>query len=283
MGISNSIISILLTMATAGCWRSVPVQQEDGGVEWDGQDDDGETDPATNPKSGSNAEFGKRDTGEDTGNVTTDDRGGVATDETGVSNSPGQPDPCHKGHFDGVALIESQDDVEQYAGYTSLAGLEIKFDEVDLSSLSCLRTIRGQLLVADYEGDELAGLDKLEEVEGGITIVVSESLRALVLPNLVTIGYTLRFSRNEALERIDMPKLEILGRRSDVEDAEYGLIIEDNPKLETISLGNLWDTYGGIFMMDLPSLSTQDFNRACRSFANLSRGSLSPLTSLAMQ
>jgi hypothetical protein len=161
---------------------------------------------------------------------------------------------------DGDLQLSSQSEVDQfatdYAGCTEISGhLEIAGDDItDLSSLSSLVTVGGDLLIEDNNTltsltglhnitsvgadldivnneslTNLSGLDKVTEIGGDLTIEDNPVLTSLTgLENVTTIGEDLDIIGNDLLTSLaELSSLNSIGQQ---------LTIEDNSSLTACAL-----------------------------------------------
>lgn len=132
-----------------------------------------------------------------TGTTTSDDGssgGPTGADESSTTGPPpaglgcGDPPPCDKGEFVGSIRIESADQIEEIAGYTSMTGwLEVyQSDLTCLDFLGCMEnvghdvTIFGNEFLTDVEGTNAmvnlgVATEELDEADKDGTLVVSEN------------------------------------------------------------------------------------------------------------
>lgn len=194
----------------------------DGGSEGTGEADAGTdtsaetTDAATGSGSGSDTDV------TDGSGSTTDDPTGE--DETGTEPPPeglgcGEPPPCDKGEYVGSIRIESADQIEEIAGYTSITGwLEVfQSDLTCLDFLACMETVGHDVTIF--------GNEYLTDVTGTDAITALGTATA-DLPELDKDG-NLVISENDLL--VDLNGFNAL------EQVQGSLLISQNPEMTGIS------------------------------------------------
>lgn len=103
-------------------------------------------------------------------------------------------------------------------------------------------TISGTLTISpSYTG--AVHIPSIQEITGDVTLTDAAGVTDLVLPDLQSIGGTLRVSGNEALRNVSLGQLESAGNQ---DSGMGGLAIRENKALETVGLGSLKDVYGGL-------------------------------------
>ncbi|MEM6290871.1 MAG: hypothetical protein AAGA54_06380 [Myxococcota bacterium] len=210
-------------------------------------DDSGTEDPSET----SETETTSADT--ETTDATTDSEGDSTGEET-TGPPPaglgcGDPPPCDKGEFVGSIRIETADQIEEIAGYTSMTGWLEVFDSdlTCLDFLACMETVGHDVTIF--------GNDFLTDVSGtdGITTL---GVATADLPADEKDG-TLVFSENNALEDLNgfngLQQTQISLSISENESMTsisgfQGLVgtqrdfaVRFNPVLETIDSGGLRD------------------------------------------
>jgi hypothetical protein len=172
----------------------------------------------------------------------------------GLAACPGtRPAGTPKCPQDRTVLIGSQDDVLRHAACESLSSLTVRTGApVDLTPLSTLVTITGDLDVGPTIGIEELKLSELREVGGTVRIASNTSLQGLFLPRLekagrieiesnaslttivlrrlTTVAGAFVVAGNSLLEIMDISELATIGR---------DLVVADNGSLTLIEGGKL--------------------------------------------
>jgi len=154
---------------------------------------------------------------------------------------------------DRTVVIGSQDDVKRHAACESLSSLTVRTGApVDLTPMSTLVTISGDLDVGPTVGIEELKLSELREVGGTVRIASNTSLLGLFLPRLekagrieiesnaslttivlrrlTTVAGAFVVAQNSLLEVMDITELASVGK---------DLVVADNPSLTLIEGGKL--------------------------------------------
>jgi hypothetical protein len=190
--------------------------------------------------------------------------------------------------YHGDLFINSQEDIQLLCRYyNSVSGDLWIQGGYDLSSLSCLCEIQGNLYISMT--DELVGnqhLSKLQNISGDLTVFETDNLISLQFPNLSNIGDDLQII-SSSLESISIPELQQIGGELYIENnsnfnllhipenrsiqAAFSLI--NNPNLETITshleyIGGDINVYDNSSLQYFPSLFLQEINGSLQLHRN---------------
>ncbi len=169
----------------------------------------------------------------------------AAADAAGTSDAALAPASCPDKTYSKSYSATPDDTFEALRGVTNIDGdlrIERTTKVVDLSALSCLKTIRYTLIVSKNEAlTSLRGLESLADVGSDVDIADNPSLDNMDgLANLATVG------KNSLTFRFD---------------------IRDNAKLRSISLGRVTAIPGGVGINGNASISDLGGLRTLTSIA----------------
>ncbi len=130
-----------------------------------------------------------------------------------------------------TVTISSPEDFPDVVGYSVIDGdLRIGLSEPgDLDQLICLREVTGDVDISGADDLDLSGLSALRTVGGSLLIRACNGDVA-ELPELTSIGVTLRFSSNPTITLLALDALASIGD---------DLLIANNRELEHLSLPSL--------------------------------------------
>lgn len=131
---------------------------------------------------------------------------------------------------DRTVVIGSQDDVKRHAACESLSSLTVRTGApVDLTPMSTLVTISGDLDVGPTVGVEELKLSELREVGGTVRIASNTSLHGLFLPRLEKAG-RIEVEANASLTTIALPRLTAVAG---------AFVVAGNSLLEIVDISEL--------------------------------------------
>jgi hypothetical protein len=143
-------------------------------------------------------------------------------------------------------VLSSQADVAAFATCPVAPALAIRTGaELDLSGLSGLREVEGDLVIGPSVGLATVELAGLERVGGTLRFVGNGSLGAVVLPRLTRAG-AIEVQGNVELRMLRLPALAEIGGP---------LVIERTPSLALIDAGVLHTITGELVITDAPDLT----------------------------
>jgi hypothetical protein len=247
----------------------------DGGSsddEPDTPDDTSDDEPADPSTTGSD---------DSSGDEPDDPSGGGSTGEPGGTTGGDEPDivytgpgcgitpTCDKGEYVGSIRIESSDQIDDIAGYTSITGwLEVNESDLEcLDFLYCMETVgRNMSIFGNAQLKDTRGLDNLTALGTSTTelgydqwdgsLVISNNPGLVVINgfnSLVETQESLNINRNDFLERIE-------GFESFLR-VQHNLVVRDNPVLHSIEGLTGLETVGGSFLVTQnPSLCLSEIN-----------------------
>lgn len=144
--------------------------------------------------------------------------------------------------FEGIVMLNTQEEVDAFGakGLTRIDGSLVigRQNGTDtirsLEALSALKSVANDLTVNRlFMGNELTGLDRLEEIGGNFTINYADSLWGMTFNHLVRVGGDLNIGSN-AISEIRCPRLESVGGTVTLESA---FVTSDFSSLRQISGG----------------------------------------------
>ncbi len=220
-----------------------------------GEPDDG----STSGESGTGSSGGGESSGSSTGEA------GVTYEGPGCGITP----VCDKGELVGSVRIESEADIAEIAGYTSMVGwLEVlDSDVVCLDFLACLETVgRDITIFGNEELKDVSGLDNLTALgtettqqgydnwDGSLVITQNNALEDLNgFSSLSAVQQSLNINENASLVSVSgFNALTLI---------EHNLVIRENPALETIAgLDALEIVRDNFVVTGNPNLCVSDIN-----------------------
>ena len=145
---------------------------------------------------------------------------------------------------DQTVLLGGQDDVAAVAGCTTLPGLTIRTAApLRLEPLRRLVTITGDLVIGPSVGLDEATLPELRTIGGTLRVISNGNLHGLFLPKLERAG-RIEVEANVAITSVSLPRLA----------AVEALVITDDPELELIDVSSLATVGGELVISDNPKL-----------------------------
>ena len=207
-------------------------------------DDDSETsDPSETSETEGETTAGETETTDATTDSEGDSTGEETTGPPPAGLGCGDPPPCDKGELVGSARIESADQIEEIAGYTSMTGwLEVfESDLTCLDFLACMETVGHDVTIFGNEFlTDVSGTDGIKTL-GAATAD---------LPAADKDG-TLVFSENKAIED--------LNGFNGLQQTQISLSVSENESMTTISgFQNLVGTQKDFAVRFNPALETID-------------------------
>lgn len=147
---------------------------------------------------------------------------------------------------DRTVVIGSQDDVKRHAACETLSSLTVRTGApVDLTPMSTLETISGDLDVGPTVGVEELKLSNVREVGGTVRIASNTSLHGLFLPRLEKAG-RIEVESNASLTTIALPRLT---------NVAGAFVVSANSLLEIVDISELASVGKDLVITDNPSLT----------------------------
>ncbi|MCH9681257.1 MAG: hypothetical protein K0V04_07485, partial [Deltaproteobacteria bacterium] len=128
------------------------------------------------------------------------------------------PEGCDPEPWEGDLLLDSDGELMDYPGHTSITGNLIIFeisDSTDLSALECLRSVGGNLELRDNPGlERLDGLHNVEDVGGYLYLLNNSQLQSTQgLQSLQSTGDFVFVEGHPNLFQLSLPSLSNVGGR----------------------------------------------------------------------
>jgi hypothetical protein len=156
------------------------------------------------------------------------------------------------------ALVASRGDLARLLSCATLHGLTVRSGAaLDVSALSALTTITGDLVIGPTVAIEDVQLRGLRTVDGAIRVVGNGLLRGLYLPRLERAG-AIAIDGNAALMTISLPRLAVV---------RGALRITDDASLEAVELSALVSLDQELVLAGVPRLELVDVEQLAHAAA----------------
>ncbi len=208
-------VFVAAALSVTGCDSGDGSGDAESGSSGPTSDDTGESDDTTASSSSGGETSASSDT--DPTDTTEDTTAGETTGPPPEGLGCDPPPACDKGEYEGTLTVETQADIDEIAGYTSITGrLAVAESDVEcLTFLSCMESVGHDLSIFDNNLlTDVRGLDNITEI-GAVT-------DGPLMP-----GGTLTVSENDAL--VDFDSLNL------IEQTPLSLSISANTSLTSIS------------------------------------------------